>query len=125
MADTPLTSAQVTDALTQVDVATLGNAAVVAVAQAYLASSQANCVLFANMVHAQQQTAMASHVSTVEAVNKTLGKVSGGGRIADDGLGGGGGGDKASSQEIAEAVRSSLEKSGGFGGSGPAGLSVW
>ncbi len=111
MANSPVPGTQIADALSQVDLATLGNAAVVAVAQAYLAASQANCTLFANMVHAQQQTAMASHVSTVEAVNKTLRKGSAGAGIADDGLGGGGGGGGGSAQEIAEAVRSSLEAS--------------
>jgi hypothetical protein len=116
MADTPLSGSQVVDALSQVDVATLGNAAVVAVAQAYLAASQANCVLFANMVHAQQQTAMASHVSTVEAVNKTL-NVSKSAAAADDGVSaarGSGGGGGTDMQEIARM----------FAGSGSQSLAV-
>ncbi len=97
-------NAQIADAVSQAEVATLGSTAAVAIAQAFLAASQASGTLFANMVQAQQQTAMAGNAAAVQAVNRVLG-----GAGAADGKvdlsGGGGGGGGASAEEIVEAIK--------------------
>ncbi|MEO5336057.1 MAG: RebB family R body protein [Magnetospirillum sp. WYHS-4] len=63
---------QITDAITQANVTSLGSGPAISVVQSYLSMSQAQGVLFANMVSNQQQLAIASHATTVEAVSKIL-----------------------------------------------------
>ena len=58
----------ITDAITQVNVKVIGEAAAVSLAQSYLAASQANSVLFANQVLNQQQLAMTSQSALAKAL---------------------------------------------------------
>ncbi len=59
--------AQISDAITQANVTTLGNSPAVSVDQTYLALSQAQGDLFANMVNNQQQLSMSSHAAVIES----------------------------------------------------------
>ncbi len=66
-------NAQVTDAVTQTSVQVLGETPAFALAMSMLNAGQANGVLYANMVHAQQQSHMAQQAATVQSVIQTLG----------------------------------------------------
>lgn len=59
---------QITDSISQANVATLSNSPAISAMQSYLSLSQAQGVLFANMVNNQQQLAMASQVAVVESI---------------------------------------------------------
>ncbi|MEO5336058.1 MAG: RebB family R body protein [Magnetospirillum sp. WYHS-4] len=74
---------QVTDAVTQANVTTLGNGAAVSTTQSILALSQAQGTLFANMVGGQQSQAIAALATVMRGVEQTLG---GGGNEADAGM---------------------------------------
>lgn len=63
---------QITDAVSQTNVKILGEAGAVAIAQNYLAASQANNILFANMVSNQMNGAMSSQAAAVEGALKLL-----------------------------------------------------
>ncbi|HYB57311.1 MAG TPA: RebB family R body protein [Alphaproteobacteria bacterium] len=70
----PLTvSAQITDAVTQANVASLGIGPAFAIVQSFLAQSQAQSVLFANMVQEHQQLGTAGLAATVQSVIQLLG----------------------------------------------------
>lgn len=64
---------QITDSVTQANVAALSNAPAVSAMQSYLSLSQAQGVLFANMVNNQQQLAMAGQVAVVEGIIQLFG----------------------------------------------------
>ena len=59
---------QITDSVTQANVAALSLSPAISAMQSYLSLSQAQGVLFANMVNNQQQLAMASQVAVVEGI---------------------------------------------------------
>ncbi len=61
---------QVTDAVTQANVTVLGSGPAVSVGQAFYSQSQAQGILFANMVNSQQQLATAAQVSMLESAMK-------------------------------------------------------
>ncbi|HXQ66073.1 MAG TPA: RebB family R body protein [Alphaproteobacteria bacterium] len=70
----PLTvSAQITDAVTQANVTSLGIGPAFAIVQSFLAQSQAQSVLFANMVQEHQQLGTAGLAATVQSVIQLLG----------------------------------------------------
>lgn len=63
---------QITDAVSQTNVKILGEAGAIAIAQNYLAASQANNILFANMVSNQMNGAMSAQAAAVEGALKLL-----------------------------------------------------
>ncbi len=63
---------QITDAVTQANVTVLGSGPAVSTVQAQLSLSQAQGVLFANMVNNQQQLAMAGQASMIGGILKLL-----------------------------------------------------
>jgi len=80
----PLTvSAQVTDAVTQANVTSLGIGPAFAIVQSFLAQSQAQSVLFANMVQEHQQLGTAGLAATVQSVVQLLGVGGSGGNGGD------------------------------------------
>lgn len=66
-------SPQITDALTQANVTSLGIGPAFAIVQSFLAHSQAQGVLFANMVQEHQQLSTAGLAATVQSVIQILG----------------------------------------------------
>jgi hypothetical protein len=64
---------QITDAVTQTNVQLLGESPAFALAMSMLNAGQANGVLYANMVHAQQQSHIAQQAATVQSVIQTFG----------------------------------------------------
>ncbi|MGO1119703.1 RebB family R body protein [Rhodovibrionaceae bacterium A322] len=72
MGEAQMVNRQITDAVAQTNVKVVGEAPAVAMAQNYLAASQANAILYANMVNNQQQLAIAGQASMVEGVIRTL-----------------------------------------------------
>jgi hypothetical protein len=64
---------QITDSVTQANVAALSISPAVSAMQSYLSLSQAQGVLFANMVNNQQQLAMAGQVAVVEGIIQLFG----------------------------------------------------
>ena len=63
---------QITDGVTQANVTTLGSGPAVSTVQTLLSLSQAQGVLFANMVNNQQQLSMAGHAAITEGVIQLL-----------------------------------------------------
>ncbi len=59
---------QITDSVTQANVEVLSVGPAISAVQSYLSLSQAQGVLFANMVNNQQQLAMAGQVAVVEGI---------------------------------------------------------
>lgn len=70
---------QITDALTQANVTSLGIGPAFAIVQSFLAASQAQGVLFANMVQEHQQLGTAGLAATVQSVIQILGTGGNGG----------------------------------------------
>lgn len=64
---------QITDGVTQTNTAVIGSGPAMGAMHTYLAHAQAQGVLFANMVNEQQQLAVASLATTMEAARSTLG----------------------------------------------------
>lgn len=64
---------QMTDAVTQTNVASLGVGPAFAIVQSFLAASQAQGVLYANMVNEHQQLGTAGLAATVQSVIQLLG----------------------------------------------------
>lgn len=64
---------QITDSVTQANVAAISISPAVSAMQSYLSLSQAQGVLFANMVNNQQQLAMAGQVAVVEGIIQLFG----------------------------------------------------
>jgi hypothetical protein len=67
-------SGPVADALAQTGLLTLGQSPSYGMAMQMLQAGNASGVLFANMVHAQQQSHVAGQAATVEAVIRTYGR---------------------------------------------------
>ncbi|MDP2696884.1 RebB family R body protein [Thalassospira sp.] len=63
---------QITDGITQTNTAVIGSGPAMGAMQSYLAQAQAQGILFSNMVNEQQQLAVASLATTVEAARSTL-----------------------------------------------------
>mgnify|MGYP000275952329 CR=1 FL=1 len=61
---------QITDAVTQANVTVLGQGPAVSVGQSFYSQSQAQGILFANMVNNQQQLATVGQVSMLESALK-------------------------------------------------------
>lgn len=70
MADSEPVSPQATDCVTQANVLVLGNGQAYSLAQSTLAMSQAQSVLFANMVSSQQQQTLANSAGVTKGVSK-------------------------------------------------------
>ncbi len=68
--DKGVTDEQVTDAVTQANVTVLGHGPAVSVGQSFYSQSQAQGILFANMVNNQQQLATAGQASMLESALK-------------------------------------------------------
>ena len=64
MAEDDKVNKVITDAVTQSSVATVASTPGLSVAQSYLSASQANAVLFANLVAEQHRHAVSSHAAT-------------------------------------------------------------
>ena len=64
---------QITDSVTQANVAALSISPAVSAMQSYLSLSQAQGVLFANMVNNQQQLAISGQVAVVEGIIQLFG----------------------------------------------------
>ena len=64
---------QITDSVTQANVEVLSVGPAISAVQSYLSLSQAQGVLFANMVNNQQQLAMAGQVAVVEGIIQLFG----------------------------------------------------
>ncbi len=78
---------QITDSVTQANVEVLSVGPAISAVQSYLSLSQAQGVLFANMVNNQQQLAMAGQVAVVEGIIQLFGlnKASTGAVASDSG----------------------------------------
>lgn len=64
--------ARITDAVAQANVKVVGEAPALSLAQSYLAASQANAVLFANMISQQQQLAIGGTTTLLEEIRRNL-----------------------------------------------------
>ena len=64
---------QITDSITQANVAAVSISPAISAMQSYLSLSQAQGVLFANMVSNQQQLAMSGQVAVVEGIIQLFG----------------------------------------------------
>ena len=64
---------QITDSVTQANVAAVSISPAISAMQSYLSLSQAQGVLFANMVSNQQQLAMSGQVAVVEGIIQLFG----------------------------------------------------
>jgi len=73
MPDSDPVSPQVTDSVTQANVLVLGNGQAYSLAQSTLAMSQAQSVLFANMVSCQQQQTLVNSAGISKGVNQLYG----------------------------------------------------
>lgn len=73
MADPTTVNPQITDAVTQTNVSTVGQAPAVAVGQLLQSSSHALSLLLLNATHAQQQTAITAQAATTASVQALLG----------------------------------------------------
>lgn len=73
MSNDEAVSAQVTDSITQANVMVLGNGQAYSLAQSTLAMSQAQSVLFANMVSSQQQQSLANSAGVTRGIIQLYG----------------------------------------------------
>lgn len=78
MADPTTVNPQITDAVTQTNVSTVGQAPAVALGQLLQSTSHALSLLLLNATHAQQQTAITAQAATTASVQALLGLGEGG-----------------------------------------------